>query len=58
MRNQDWENFGREIKKTVQDAIDSRDYAKLNQTITNTINKATEGIQNGYKYAAQNRKEK
>ena len=40
MNNQDWERFGEDIRRTVQDAVDSRDYRRLNQTITNTINQA------------------
>ena len=44
MINRDWEKFGEEIRKTVQDAIDAQDYNKLNQTITNTINNAVDGI--------------
>lgn len=40
MNNQDWERFGEEIRRTVQDAVDSKDYRRLNQTITNTINQA------------------
>ena len=27
---QDWERFGEEIRRTVQDAVDSQDYRKLN----------------------------
>ena len=38
---QDWERFGEEIRRTVQDAVDSQDYRKLNQTITDTINRGT-----------------
>ena len=40
MNNQEWERFGEDIRRTVQDAVDSRDYRRLNQTITNTINQA------------------
>lgn len=40
MGSQDWERFGEEIRRTVQDAVDSRDFASLNQTITNTVNQA------------------
>lgn len=40
---QDWERFGEEIRRTVQDAVDSQDYRKLNQTITDTINRAVNG---------------
>ncbi|XCP84749.1 5-bromo-4-chloroindolyl phosphate hydrolysis family protein [Roseburia hominis] len=40
MGSQDFEHFGEEIRRTVQDAVDSRNFASLNQTITNTINQA------------------
>ncbi len=46
MINRDWERFGEEIRRTVQNAIDSQDFGKLNQTITNTINDAVDGITN------------
>ena len=44
MANHDWEKFGEDIKKVVQDAIDSQDFDKLNQTITNTITNAADAI--------------
>ena len=44
MINRDWEKFGEEIRRTVQDAIDAQDYNKLNQTVTDTINNAVDGI--------------
>ena len=44
MTNRDWERFGEDIRKTVQDAIDSQDFDKLNQTITNTINNAADAL--------------
>lgn len=40
MNSQEWEQFGEEIRRTVQDAVDSQDFRRLNQTITNTINQA------------------
>ncbi len=36
----DWERVGEDIKRTVQDAVDSRDFRQLNETITNTVNVA------------------
>ena len=42
MENQDWERFGEEIRRNVQDAIDSRDYSMLNRTITDTVNGAVD----------------
>lgn len=44
MTNREWERFGEEIRRTVQDAVDSRNYEKLNQTITNTINQAVNTV--------------
>ena len=29
--NNDWEHFGEEIKQTIQDAIDTKDYSRLNR---------------------------
>ena len=31
--NWEWEQFGEDIRRTVQDAVDSRDFRRLNQTI-------------------------
>ena len=39
MLNQDWEKFCEDTLKTVQNAVDNRDYFSLNQTISDTINK-------------------
>nr|WP_294469658.1 5-bromo-4-chloroindolyl phosphate hydrolysis family protein [uncultured Sellimonas sp.] len=42
MRNYwNWERFGEDIRRTVQDAVDSMDFRSLNQTITDTINHAS-----------------
>lgn len=38
--NRDFEHWGESIKRSIQDAIDSSDFASLNQTIRNTINSA------------------
>lgn len=45
--NQDWEKFGEDIRRTVQDAIDSQDFNRLNQTITNTVNSAVNSAVDG-----------
>lgn len=37
LRN-DWENIGDMIRNTVQDAVDSQDFRRLNETVRNTIN--------------------
>ena len=47
MKNQDWERFGEDIRRTVQDAVDSQDFNRLNQTITNTVNHAMDGLEKG-----------
>lgn len=45
--NGDWERFGEDIRRTVQDAVDSQDFNRLNQTISNTINGAMDGLEKG-----------
>lgn len=49
MANQDWEKFGEEIRRTVQNAVDSQDFEKLNQTISNSINCAVNSAAQGLK---------
>lgn len=51
MSSRDWEIFGREICRNVQDAIDSRDFSRLNQTINDTINGAADEITRNVKRA-------
>ncbi len=41
---EDLDRLGDEIKRTVENAVDSRNFYSLNQTITNTVSQATEGI--------------
>lgn len=49
--NNVWEHFGEEIKQTIQDAIDTKDYSRLNQMVSDTVNHAMDcvsaGIKNG-----------
>lgn len=52
MSNREWERFGEEIRRNVQDAVDSRDFSRLNQTITDAINGAADGISRGVRDAA------
>lgn len=52
MDNREWERFGEEIRRNVQDAVDSRDFSRLNQTITDAINGAADGITREMKGAA------
>lgn len=40
MYNNDFSNLGRQIQETVQDAIESMNYDRLNQTINQTVNQA------------------
>lgn len=47
MANNDWSNLGNEIKDIVQQAIDSNDFHKLNQTINDTIHNVTDGFLGG-----------
>lgn len=51
MTNWDWERFGDDIRRTVQDAVDSRNFDKLNQTINDTIYQAVDGIGKGVRSA-------
>ena len=44
MANQEWDKFGKEIKRTVQDAVESRNFDQLNQTISRTINDAVNTV--------------
>ena len=53
MSNFNWEKFGDDIKKTVQDAVDSKDFEELNKTIADTVNEAMCTISDGIKTAGQ-----
>ncbi len=44
MLYEDLDRLGEEIKRTVENAVDSRNFYSLNQTITNTVNQAAEGV--------------
>ena len=37
MISNDWERFGDEIRRTIQNAVDSQDFSRLNQTVSDTI---------------------
>ena len=47
MINNDWERFGDEIRRTIQDAVDTRDFSRLNQTVSDTIGKAMDNVSRG-----------
>lgn len=40
MSKSEWENFGDEIRRTVQDAVENQDFHRLNQNITDTVDRA------------------
>lgn len=52
MDRREWENFGEEIRKTVQNAVENQDYEKLNQLISNTVTQAMDTVSKGVKNAA------
>ena len=41
-QNQDWDALGRNIQELIDQAINSQDYRKLNQTITRTVSRAVD----------------
>lgn len=43
----DFERFGEDIKRTVQNAVDSKDFRRLNETIKDTINSAVDSLTGG-----------
>ena len=47
MVNNEWERFGDEIRRTIQNAVDSRDFSRLNQTIADTVNQAVDNVSRG-----------
>lgn len=49
MYNNEWERFGDEIRRTIQDAVDSKDFSRLNQTVSNTIGQAMDNVSKGLK---------
>ncbi len=49
MNNRDWERFGEDIRRTIQDAVEYGNYDRLNQTITNTVNQATDWVSRNMK---------
>ena len=52
MSSSNWEKFGEDIRKTVQDAVENKNYDKLNQVITDTLNQAVDAVAAGVKNAA------
>ena len=52
--NQDWEALGRNIQDIIDQAVNSQDYRKLNQTITRTVNRAVDVGGEAVRRAADN----
>ena len=50
MINNDWERFGDEIRRTIQDAVDNQDFRRLNQTVTDTIGRAMGAVSDGLRH--------
>lgn len=44
MSTANWEKFGEEIRKTVHDAVENQDFAKLNQAISDTVIQAADAV--------------
>lgn len=49
MISNDWERFGDEIRRTIQNAVDSQDFSRLNQTVSDTIGKAMDSVSGAMK---------
>ena len=39
-----WEQFGDEIKQSVQDAVERGDFSRLNQTVNDSVSRAADAI--------------
>lgn len=51
--NQDFEKWGKDVKIVIEDAINTKDFSQLNQTITNTVNNAIKEVQKGMHNSGQ-----
>lgn len=51
----DWERFGDEIRRTIQNAVDSQDFSRLNQTVSDTIGKAVDSVSDAMQNAGWRR---
>lgn len=49
--NQEWEKFGKDIRNTIDNAVNSQDFQKLNQNIKDTVNEAINEVHHGIKGA-------
>ena len=49
-----WEQFGDEIKQSVQDAVERGDFSRLNQTVNDSVSRAADAISRGMKNGGWN----
>ena len=49
MTENNWAKWGEDLKKTVQDSVDSRDFSNLNRSIGNIVDGAIKNIDEGLK---------
>lgn len=54
MKNSDFYDFGEQIQKVVQSAIDSNDFRQLNETVRQTVNDAVGAVRSGVSQASEN----
>ena len=54
MKNSDFYDFGEQIQKVVQSAIDSNDFRELNKTVRETVNDAVDAVRSGVSQASEN----
>ena len=54
MDKNDWYEAGDQIKKLVQDAVDSGDFSQLGNTISNVVSDAVDGLQAALKENLEN----
>lgn len=47
VNNRDWEQFGQDIYQSVQDAVNTGDFSRLNQTVTNAVDGAFQTLGRG-----------
>lgn len=53
MKNSDFYDFGEQIQKIVQSAIDSNDFRELNETVRQTVNDAVGAVRSGMSQASE-----
>ena len=47
MINNEWERFGEDLRRTIDNAVNSRNFSRLNQTVSDTVGRAMENISRG-----------